>query len=102
MMGTRFRRAWHTVFACLVAMGIVLVIIYPYRPMTGTGWLLLALLALPFVLGLEDVGTHGLKHAWMVRRGRVARIAASVVAVIGFGIVLTVCWERVKPGLGTW
>lgn len=92
----------HTLIAWIVAVGIVLVSIFPYRPDTLLNWCLLCLLALPLVLCLELFGTRALNNSWMASRGRALRLAIGFVVLSGISISSIFAWQLLRPGFGTW
>lgn len=101
-MKKSIRLGFHTLIGWLVAVGIVLISIFPYRPATAVSWFLLAFIALPLVLSLQYVGEKALDNSWMASTGRTVRIAVGFFVVVGIGLCIIVGWQLVKPSLGTW
>lgn len=60
-----FTLLMHSLIGLFVAMGIVLVGIFPYRPNGPLGWFVLTIVAIPFVLGLQYLGTYGLENRFI-------------------------------------
>lgn len=101
-MRTLFVSTLQTFAGLVVAMGIILVAIYPHRPDSAVGWLMLALVAIPVVLGLQFIGAFALQNRIMERLGTISRIALGVVFVLLLALLISVAWYLIEPTLGTW
>ena len=88
-MRTRWQNIALAVGIVLVAVGVVLAGIYPYRPDTLLGWIVLVGLALPLILVLEYGGEKILNPEFAAHLGRYGRFAYGVVILaVLLGLVL--------------
>lgn len=85
-----------------VATAVVLVDIYPFRPATGTGWLLMLLLTLPIVLALEFVGERLLGGAFVARLPRAIRMTYAVVVLGAVLATLALAQSLLEGHLVRW
>lgn len=86
----------------LVATAIVLVDIYPFRPATGAGWVLMFFLSLPIILALEFVGERVLGIAYVAKLPRAFRIAYGVVVLGAVLATLTLAQSLLEGHLAKW
>ena len=76
--------------------------IYPYRPSSPAGWLVLMSFGVPFYLAAEYLGDRLLSNRLTARLGRTGRI---VYGVLALGVVVTLAAISVaalRPYFGTW
>lgn len=86
----------------LVATAVVLVDIYPFRPATGAGWMLMFLLSLPVILALEFLGERVLGVAFVAKLPQAIRILYGVV-VLGAVLTTLVLAQKLLEGhLAKW
>lgn len=85
-----------------LAVGALLLSLYPYRPATPAGWALLALLALPLLLAVELWGERLLGASFVVRLPRLVRIAYGALVLGGTVAVLFVAQQLLDGHLERW
>ena len=101
-MRKRMTLIMQSLVGLVVAIGIVIIGIYPHRPNGPLGWVVLTAAAIPVVLGLQYLGTRGLENRFMSGLGKTGRILLGLFVVVGIGAFVLVLWQLVLPGMGTW
>jgi hypothetical protein len=96
---SKLRRGFHTLIIWQVAVCIILIGIFPYRP---NSWVLLIFLALPCVLGLEYVGAALLYYPRLAGRKRAARLTVALAAMLVLAVGIISIWHLIKPELDVW
>ena len=95
-----------TVKAALVGMpvcvGLLLIAIYPHRPSSILGWVILTVVSIPIVLGLEFCGAGLLQNRFVARMGKWPRIAVGIVAVLFVSTSIMLIWKWIAPHLAMW
>lgn len=100
------KSAWSTIamlfgFA-IVAVLIVLAGIYPYRPASVVGWLVLLLLTLPAVLLFEGIGQKLFNLKSIARLGSVGRVMYGVLVMGGVLLAVAFGFRFLMPSLTRW
>lgn len=86
----------------IVAIAIVLVGIYPYRPESLGGWMVLSVLALPAVLLFEGAGQKLFHVKWIARLGSVGRVIYGVLVMGSVLLILALAFQVLAPSLTPW
>ena len=86
----------------LLAGGVALLNIYPYRPRSIIGWCLLFMLALPLWFFFEFVGERFADARFFVSLSPVARITFGVIVLGGFVLLILVTFHFLEPFLTKW
>lgn len=86
----------------VVCMGFVLIAIYPHRPASSLGWLVLATSSVPLVLGLQYFGAQVLEGKAMAGMGRLLRVGLAVLFLLAVAVLLAATWKWITPYLTTW
>lgn len=100
------KSAWRTIAVlfgfAVVAVAIVLAAIYPYRPESVAGWLVLLLLALPAALLFELGGERLFNAKAIARLGGVGRVVYGVLAIVGVLSIVALAFRLLMPFLARW
>jgi membrane protease YdiL (CAAX protease family) len=86
----------------VVCSGMILVGIYPYRPNTLAGWLVLYAVSVPLVIVHEILGKKLLQNRVVSRLGRFGRILYGVVVIGVLVLAASFMVTGLAPHLGKW
>jgi hypothetical protein len=86
----------------ILAGGVALLKIYPYRPRSIIGWCLLFMLALPLWFFFEFVGERFAGARFFVSLSPVARITFGVIVLGGFILLILVTFHFLEPFFTKW
>jgi hypothetical protein len=101
-MEAKYRTYPGLLIAALICTGFILLGIYPDRPNSLLGWLVLFLLSLPVVVLYELLGEKLLLNKKINRAGKMLRIVYGVI-VLGLIIIASVSMVSwLEPYLGKW
>lgn len=76
--------------------------IYPYRPSSLAGWLVLTSFGVPFYLAAEYLGDRLLSNRLAARLGRTGRIVYGVLALGVVAMLAATGAVALRPYFGTW
>ena len=88
--------------AALFCMGIILLVIYPYRPNSILSWIVLYLVSFPIVISLEFIGMKLFGNKYVSKLSRPARIFYGVIVLILVALISSIIIFSAVPFLGKW